>query len=245
MLSMVVKTLGLVASVVLCLTACGGAWSIFRGERLPGEVVARPEVQTPIERTIDNFALGMAQEEAFAQFAAGIQQHTLTVLSRVPMPLDRLEALQERWITHVPPRAFFTQGFTEGEFTDRHSNEEIAQKFAVSVTFKSQTTQSLTLNFYQAKLFKIDVVPLAQYAVVQQAFKETYGIPHTPLPGVEEWRDRITLLRVLKPGRFLKDSMLFYIDRPLYTRLRRDAGAIKHALEDEEHRHKSTLQQQG
>jgi len=245
MRSVVVKTLGLVASIVLLLTACGGAWSIFRGERLPGEVAARPEVQTPIERTIDNFTLGMAQEEALAQFAAGLQQHTLTVLSRTAMPLDRLEALQERWITHVPPRAFFTQGFTEGEFTDRHSNQEIAQKFAVSVAFKSQTTQSMTLNFYQAKLFKIDVVPLTQYAVVQQTFKGTYGLPNTPLPGVEEWRDRITLLRVLKPGRLLKDSILFYIDRLLYTRLRRDAGAIKRALEDEGHRRKSTLLQQG
>src|SRR5438093_3193273 len=70
----VVKTLGLVASLVLLLTACGGAWSILQGERLPGEVAARPEVQTPIERTIDNFTLGMAQEEALAQFATGLQQ---------------------------------------------------------------------------------------------------------------------------------------------------------------------------
>ena len=31
----------------------------------------------------------------------------------------------------------------------------------------------------------------------------------------------------------------------IYTRLRRDAGAIKHALEDEEHRRKSTLLLQG
>ena len=31
----------------------------------------------------------------------------------------------------------------------------------------------------------------------------------------------------------------------IYTRLRQDAGAIKHALEDEEHRRKSTLLLQG
>jgi len=239
------KTWLLVAAVALFLSACGGAWSIVSGERLPGEVPGQPEVQTPIDRTMDDFTLGMAQEEALARFASGLQQHTLTVLSRADLPLDRLESLQERWLTHVPPRAFFIQGFTEGEFTDRQSNQEIAQKFAVSVAFKSQTTKSMTLNFYQAKLFKIDVVPLTPYTVVQQAFKGTYGIPHTPLPGVEEWKDRTTLLRVLKPGRTLKESILFYIDRPLYTRLRRDAGAIKRALEDEEHRRKSTLPKQG
>lgn len=235
----------LIAAFASCLMACGGAWSMLTGERLPGEVTGQPEVQTPITRTLDDFTLGMAQEEALARFAAGLQQHTLTVLSRTDMPLERLELLQERWITHVPPRAFFTQGFTEGEFTDRQSNQKIAQKFAVSIAFKSQTTKSMTLNFYQAKLFKIDVVPLTQYTGVQQAFTGTYGIPHTPLPGVEEWRDRTTLLRLLKPGRTLQDSVLFYIDRPLYTRLRRDAGAIKRAREDEEHRRKSTPPPQG
>ena len=84
------KTWGLVASMALLLTACGGAWSILQGERLPGEVAARPEVQTPIARTIDDFTLGMAQEEALARFASGIQQHTLTVLARTDMPLDPL-----------------------------------------------------------------------------------------------------------------------------------------------------------
>ena len=234
----------LVVVVALCLTACG-AWSIVSGERLPGEAVAPPEVQTPITRTMEAFTLGMAQEEAWAQFAAGLQQHTLTVLSSADLPLDDPEALQERWITRVPPRAFFTHGFTEGEFADRQSNQEIAQKFAVSVAFKSQTTKAITLNFYQAQLFKIDVVPLTPYTVVQQAFKGTFGIPHTPLPGVAEWKDRATLLRVLKPGRTLTDGVVCYIDRPLYTRLRRDAGAIKRALEDEEHHRKNTPPKQG
>jgi len=239
------KTWWLVASLALLLTACGGAWSILQGERLPGEVVARPEVQTPIERTRDDFTLGMTQDEALTQFTAGIQQHTLTVLPSTALPLDHPEALREQWLTHVPPRAFFLQGFTEGEFSDRQSNQEIAQKFAISVPFKSQTTQSMTLNFYQEKLFKIDVVPLTHHAAVQEAFKGTYGVPYTPLPGVEEWRDRTTLLRILKPGRTPQNSTLFYIDRPLYTRLRQDAGTIKRSFEDEEHRRKRALPQQG
>ena len=80
------KTWWLSAALALCLTACG-AWSILSGERLPGEAAGQPEVQTPITRTMDDFTLGMAQEEALAQFASGLQQHTLTVLSRTDLPL--------------------------------------------------------------------------------------------------------------------------------------------------------------
>src|ERR1044071_5130682 len=85
----------LIAVVALFLTACGGAWAILQGERRPGEVAAPPEVQTPIERTQDDFTLGMTQDEALARFAAGLQQHTLTVLSRTGLVLDRPEALRE------------------------------------------------------------------------------------------------------------------------------------------------------
>src|SRR2546421_12366644 len=107
------QTLWLVTLVALLLTACSGALPIVLGNRMPGEVAVRHEVQTPIERTIADFTLGMAKEEALMVLASGLQQHHLTVLSPAGMHLDSLASLQEEWIAHVPPHAFFTKGFTE------------------------------------------------------------------------------------------------------------------------------------
>jgi len=234
------KMLLLVTAVTFLLTACG-VLSVLWGDRLPGDVAERHEVQTPLERTIADFTLGMAQEEALMLLDSGIQQHTLTVLPGVGMRPDRPESLQERWIAHVPPHAFSTKGFTDGEFIDRQSNNEIAKKFEVSVDFKSNTTKSVTLHFYQAKLFKIDIVPLEQYAVMYKVLQDKYGLPNTPLPRVDEWIDKTTMVRVLKPGLSMKEGIFFYIDRPLYTLLRREAAALKRALQDEEHRRKRTV----
>ena len=241
---MVMKTSLLVTVVALLLTACGGGWSIVRGDRMPGEVAVRHEAQTPIARTIEAFTLGMTKEEALMLLASGLQQHHLTVLSPAGVRLDSLASLQEEWLAHVPPQAFFIKGFTEGEFADRESNGKIAQAFEVSVEFKSETAKSIALNFYQAKLFKIDVIPLTPYDGMRQALRDRYGVPNTPLRRVDEWMDQTTMLRVLKPGLSLQESVLFYIDRPLYARLRREAAAIKRALVDEEHRRKGALPKQ-
>jgi hypothetical protein len=241
---MVMKMLLLVPIVALLLTACGGALSIVRGDRMPGEVVVPHEAQTPIARSIAAFTLGMTKEEALMVLASGLQQHSLTALSPDGMRLDSLAALQEGWIAHMPPQAFFTKGFTEGEFADRESNNEITKTFEVSVEFKSETTKSITLNFYHAKLFKIDVIPLTPYNGVRQGLQGQYGVPNTPLRRIDEWIDQTTILRVLKPGLSLHEGVLFYIDRPLYALLRREAAAIKRALVDEEHRRKNALPKQ-
>ncbi len=80
MRGMAMKTLLLVAPVGLLLMACGDLASGRRVEKLPVDVAVPHEAQAPIERTIENFTLGMEKDEAFALFASAIKQENFTLL---------------------------------------------------------------------------------------------------------------------------------------------------------------------
>ena len=194
-----------------------------------------------ITRTVEQFTIGMPQDEAFAVLLTGLKHHHFTLLetAQVPAPelMERVEhtprdAGGPRWLAPQSADVLYTLNaflFDAPEFKDPVVNIALAAQVEQSLSWSSPTAQSMYLVLYQAKVFGIFVLPLAAYASTKHDCVTKYGpsqasIYHKSYGFAfvqgDQWSDAQTTLTLTV------DNGLFYVDRALYTRLHEEAAGM-------------------
>ena len=208
---------------------------------LSGLGAVAPAAEQTITRTVEQFTLGMPQDEAFAVLLSGLKQHRFTLEDQAQTPSpelrERLEhtpmnAAGQLWIAPQSADVLYTLNaflFDAPEFKDPVVNIALSAQVEQSLAWSSPTAQSMYLVLYQAKVLGIFVLPLAAYASTKHDCVSKYGpaqasIYHKSygfafIQG-DQWSDAQTTLTLTV------DNGLFYVDRTLYTRLHEEAAGM-------------------
>ena len=218
--------------VVFCVLLCGlGA--------LPSAA------EQAITRTIEDFTLGMPQDQTLTHFIAGIKHHTLTLVDQSQTDTQALMAFFQHhprdtvappWVAPQSADVLYTLNallFDAPEFKDPVVNSTLAAQVAQSLAWSSPTAQSMYLVFYHAKVLGIFVLPLAAYETVKKEAITKYGpvqesIYHKSYGFAfvqgDQWSDTQTILTLTV------DNGLFYVDRALYGLLHEEAARLLRPL---------------
>jgi hypothetical protein len=208
---------------------------------LSGLYAVAPAAEQPITRTVENFSLGMPQDQAFAVLLSGIKQHHFTLLDTAQTPSSELRERLEHspmdagghlWIAPQTADVLYTLNallFDAPEFKDPVVNIALSAQVEQSLAWSSPTAQSMYLVLYQSHVFGIFVLPLAAYESTKHDCVTKYGpsqasIYHKSYGFAfvqgDQWSDAQTMLTLTV------DNGLFYVDRTLYTRLKEEAAGM-------------------
>ena len=214
---------------------------VFAFLLLSGLCAVTHAAEQTITRTVEKFTLGMPKDQAFAVLLAGIKQHhfTLDATAQTPSPELRervehtpMDAGGHLWIAPQSTDVLYTLNaflFDAPEFKDPVVNIALSARVEQSLAWSSPAAQSMYLVLYQAKVFGIFVLPLAAYESTKQDCLTKYGLAQASIYHKsygfafvqgDQWSDAQTTLTLTV------DNGLFYVDRPLYTRLQEEAAGM-------------------
>ena len=208
---------------------------------LSGLCAVAHAAEQPITRTVENFTLGMSQEQAFAVLLAGIKQHHFTLMETAQTPsstlMERLEhpsmdAVGPLWLAPQSADVLYTLNaflFDAQEFKDPIVNIALSAQVAQSLAWSSPTAQSMSLLLSASHVFGIFVVPQVPYETMKKDLFTKYGpsqasIYHKSYGFAfvqgDQWSDAHTILTLTI------DNTLFYADRAFYARLQAEAAGM-------------------
>jgi hypothetical protein len=194
-----------------------------------------------ITRTVEDFTLGMPQDQALTRFIAGIKHHTLTLVDQPQTDTQALmeffqhhsmDTVEKQWVAPQSADVLYTINallFDAPEFNDPVVNSTLAAQVAQSLAWSSPTAVSMYLVLYQSKVLGIFVLPLASYATMKKDCLTKYGpaqesIYHKSYGFAfvqgDQWSDTHTSLTLTV------DNGLFYVDRALYALLKEEAAGL-------------------
>jgi hypothetical protein len=214
---------------------------VFAWLCLSGLCAVAHAAEQPLTRTVENFTLGMPQEQALAVLLAGIKQHHFTLLDTAQTPssalLESLEhpamdAVGPLWLAPQSVDVLYTLNaflFDAQEFKNPVVNIALSAQVAQSLAWSSPTAQSMSLVLSASHVFGILVVPHVPYETMKKDLVTKYGpsqasIYHKSYGFAfvqgEQWSDAHTILTLTV------DNALFYADRALYARLQAEAAGM-------------------
>lgn len=213
-------------------------WVVLSCVLLCGLCALTQAADQTITRTVEDFTLGMPQDQALTLFITGVKQHTLTLVdtaqphTQALLELVRhhpMDAVAKQWVAPQSADVLYTINallFDAPEFKDPVVNSALAAQVAQSLAWSSPTAQSMYLVLYHAKVLGIFVLPLASYETMKKDVIAQYGpaqasIYHKSYGFAfvqgEQWSDTHTSLTLTV------DNALFYVDRALYALLQEEA----------------------
>ncbi len=194
-----------------------------------------------IPRTVEDFTLGMPQDQALGRFLAGIQHHTFTLVEQPQTDTHALmeffqhhpmDMVEKQWIAPQSADVLYTLNallFDAPEFKDPVVNSALAAQVEQSLAWSSPTAQSMYLVLFHGKVLGIFVLPLASYAIVKKDVIAQYGPSQEPIYHKsygfafvqgDQWSDTHTTMTLTV------DNGLFYVDRALYALLHEEAAGL-------------------
>jgi hypothetical protein len=208
---------------------------------LSGLGAVAPAAEQTIPRTVEDFTLGMPQEQAWAVLLAGLKQHHFTLIETAQTPSSELrerlehtpmDAVGPLWLAPQSADVLYTLNaflFDAQEFKDPVVNIALAAQVTQSLAWSSPTAQSLSLVLYDSHVFGIFVVPHIPYETMKTDLVTKYGpaqasIYHKSYGFAfvqgDQWSDAHTILTLTV------DNALFYADRAFYVRLQAEAAGM-------------------